>query len=228
MFKVIFLLLPFILIYTPQLWVRYIFNKYDKEIDDMPFNGYQFGNKILSEKNLNKVEIETTQIGDHYDAEKKRVRVLEQRMGKKSLTSISIVCHEIGHALQDEYDYKLLGLRQTLVKKTLWIQYLGSGIFYVGLPVILATGMPSLIFVCLGIALVASIVNILIHLVTLPVEFDASFNRAMPILSENVPEHYLGHCKSILKAAAYTYLAGSLISIFNVRNLLILFRSIRR
>ena len=51
MFKVIFLILPFILIYTPQLWVRYIFDKYDKEIDDMPFNGYQFGNKILSEKN---------------------------------------------------------------------------------------------------------------------------------------------------------------------------------
>jgi len=228
MFKIILLVLPFILITAPQMWVRYIFEKYDKEIDDMPFNGLDFGKRILSENDLNEIEIETTKEGDHYDTEKKKVRVLEKRMNTKTLTSISIVCHEIGHAIQDKENYKPLNTRQSLVKNTYWIQHVGSGVFYIGIPAIFATGMPSLIFVCLGIALLASFINVLIHFVTLPVEIDASFNRAMPILEKNVPEHYLGHCRSILKAAAYTYLAGSLISIFNLRNLFIAFKSLRR
>ena len=61
--------------------------------------------------------------------------------------------------------------------------------------------------------------NVFIHLVTLPLEFDASFKRALPILQKYVPKENLQQCKSVLKAAALTYVAGSIVSIFRMRRI---------
>ena len=65
----------------------------------MPFTGFEFGRELLQEHNLNDVQIEGTKLGDHYDLINKKVMVLEDRLGKKSLTSITIICHEIAHAI---------------------------------------------------------------------------------------------------------------------------------
>ena len=72
-----------------------------------------------------------------------------------------------------------------------------------GIPAIFATGATSLIKVCLIITLLSMIIGVLIHLITLDVEFDASFNRALPILKEKVPKEYHKACRSILLAAAF-------------------------
>ena len=64
--------------------------------------------------------------------------------------------------------------------------------------------------------------NVFIHLVTLPVEFEASFKRALPILQKYVPKDNLKQCKSVLKAAALTYVAGSIISIFQMRRIIMI------
>ena len=142
--------------------------------------------------------IEQTKIGDHYDLNEKKVRVLDERLNKKSITAISIVCHEIGHAIQHAENYKPLEQRNKIVKNTAWITSIGSGILYMGIPTIFATGATSLIKVCLIITLLSMIIGVLIHLITLDVEFDASFNKALPILKEKVPKEYHNACRSIL------------------------------
>ena len=79
LYFIIFLLLSVF----PMLWLNYVFNKNDKILINMPFNGQEFGNLILEEKGLNNVLIEETSVGDHYDLNEKKVKVLNDRLKKK-------------------------------------------------------------------------------------------------------------------------------------------------
>ena len=164
---------------------------------------------------------------DHYDLSERKVKVSEDRLTKKSLTAITIICHEIGHAIQHQENYKPLENRTTLVKNTAWISQLGSGILLMGIPTILATGSYSLIKGCLILAFISLIISIFIHVITLEVEMDASFNKALPILIEKVPPEYHEACRSILKAAAFTYIIGVIRNFISIRFIWLLLSRIR-
>ena len=174
----------------------------------MPFTGLEFGRLILSDYGLTEVKIEKSLTVDHYDLLEKKVKVTEDRLSKKSLTAISIICHEIGHAIQHKEKYKALEQRTSLVKNTAWISQIGSSILLIGIPTILATGYYPLVKICLLLALLSLLIGIIVHLITLEVELDASFNKALPILIEKVPAEYHNSCRSILRAAAFTYVIG--------------------
>ena len=193
----------------------------------MPFNGLEFGERIIKEMDLKDVVIESTLAGDHYDVTEKKVRVKQDRLNNKSITAIAVVCHELGHAIQHTENYKPLKRRQMLVKYTALISRLGGGIVYIGLPTLFATSSFPLIRVCLILVILSIIINVVIHLITLEVEIDASFNRALPILKEKVPFYYHKQCKSVLRAAAYTYVIGALQSIFSLRYIWLLITRLR-
>ena len=183
----------------------------------MPFTGSEFGQELLHEHNLNDVQIEATKLGDHYDLINKKVMVLEDRLAKKSLTSITIICHEIAHAIQHKENYKPLKRRNVIIRNTSWITQLGSGILLIGFPIIFATGSYGFIKICLAIAAFSLLISALIHIITLDVEIDASFNKAYPIIKQKVPVEYHQACRSILLAAALTYVIGVFRSFFSLR-----------
>ena len=214
---VIYLLILFFLFLAPVIWLSYIFKKNDKLLINMPFNWLEFGNNLLEELGLNNVKIEKSLIGDHYDLKEKKIKVSEERMLKKSLTAISIVCHEIGHAIQHDENYKPLEQRTKLVKSTAWISQLGSGLLLMGLPTIFATGSFSMIKICLILVLISMLIGIIVHLITLEVELDASFKKAFPILKKKVPQEYHKACYSVLKAAALTYVIGVIRNFVSIR-----------
>jgi len=211
----------------PMIWLNYIFSKNDKILVNMPFNGLQFGQMVLNERGLNGVKIEKSLSVDHYDHNEKKVKVSEDRLSRKSLTAISIVCHEIGHAIQHHEKYKPLEQRTNLVKNTAWITQLGGAILMIGIPTILATGSYSFIKVCLVLAFISLLIGVFIHLITLEVELDASFNRALPIIIEKVPAEYHDACRSILKAAAFTYIIGVIRTFISLRFIWLLLSRIR-
>lgn len=211
----------------PMIWLNYIFSKNDKILVNMPFNGLQFGQMVLNERGLNGVKIEKSLSVDHYDLNEKKVKVSEDRLSRKSLTAISIVCHEIGHAIQHHEKYKPLEQRTNLVKNTAWITQLGGAILMIGIPTILATGSYSFIKVCLVLAFMSLLIGIFVHLITLEVELDASFNRALPIIIEKVPAEYHDACRSILKAAAFTYIIGVIRTFISLRFIWLLLSRIR-
>jgi len=211
----------------PMIWLNYIFSKNDKILVNMPFNGLQFGQMVLNERGLNSVKIEKSLSVDHYDLNEKKVKVSEDRLSKKSLTAISIVCHEIGHAIQHHEKYKPLEQRTNLVKNTAWITQLGGPILMIGIPTILATGSYSFIKVCLVLAFISLLIGVFVHLITLEVELDASFNRALPIIIEKVPAEYHDACRSILKAAAFTYIIGVIRTFISLRFIWLLLSRIR-
>ena len=181
-----FLVIFFLLSFIPVLWVNYVFKKNDTILPNMPFNGIEFGNQLIKELELKDVCLEKTLIGDHYDLDQRKVKVGEDRLRKKSLTSISIICHEIGHAIQHAENYTPLITRTKLVKNTLWINKIAFAVIYIGLPIIFATGYLPLIKVCILLILLSLFIGVVIHLVTLEVELDASFNKAMPIIKKKI------------------------------------------
>ena len=193
----------------------------------MPFTGKQLGQKILEEEKLENVLIEPIKQMDHYNPIEKKVHIGEDKINKKSITSIAVVAHEIGHAIQDKEGYKPLLHRQNLIEKTIILQRLGSFLLIIGLPSIFAfTKSPLITFIAAILIMGCLSTNVLIHLITLPVEFDASFKRALPILQKYVPNENMKQCRSVLRAAAFTYLAQSIVSIFRLKIILFSFINI--
>ena len=215
----IYIILTAIIYFIPGMWVNYTLNKHNDVLPNMPFSAKEFGEELLKEKGLDDVKIETTKEGDHYDLIDKAVRVETSRLDRKSLTSITVMCHEIGHAIQHKEKYPPLERRYKIAKVTNFVTKLSTGIAYIGIPTIVATGALPLIRVCLIVVFASILISMIIHLMTLDVELDASFKRAMPILKKKIPEEYHSASKSILRVCAFTYVIASLTSILKVRNL---------
>ena len=224
---IVYLIIFLILSTAPVIWLNYVFHKNDQILINMPFNGLEFGKLILKDYGLTEVKIEKSLSVDHYDLLEKKVKVTQERLSKKSLTAISIVCHEIGHAIQHKEKYKALEQRTSLVRNTAWISQIGSSILLIGIPTILATGYYPLIKVCLLLALLSLLIGIIVHLITLEVELDASFNKALPILIEKVPPEYHDSCKSILRAAAFTYVIGVVRNFVSLRFIWLMLSRVR-
>ena len=217
MIIMVVIFLFFIITFAPIVWVNYVFKKNDKILPNMPFDAYEFGEQLIKELKLSNVRIEKTLIGDHYDLDEKKVKVHEDRFKRKSLTSISVICHEIGHAIQHSEDYSPLITRTKLVKNTQWINKISMYLIYIGFPVIFATGLLSLIKVCVLLILLSALTGVIVHLITLEVEFDASFNKAYPIIKQKIPEVYHDSCRSVLRAAAFTYVVGVFKNLISLR-----------
>ena len=227
MIKLIFYFLPFLSLFLPSIWVSYVLKKNNEILPDMPFTGKELGLKLLKENKLDNVLIEPIKQVDHYNPLEKKVRISEEKLNKKSITSIAVVAHEIGHAIQDKENYKPLLLRQKLIEKTIIFQRFGSFLLIIGLPSIFAiTKSPFITFLAAILIMGCLSTNVVIHLITLPVEFDASFKRALPILQKYVPNENMRQCRSVLRAAAFTYLAQSIVSIFRLKVILFSFINI--
>ena len=227
MIKLFFYILPFVSLFLPNIWVNYVLKNNNKNLPDMPFTGKQLGVKILEEQKIYNVSIEPIKQLDHYNPIKKKIHIGEDKLNKKSITSIAVVAHEIGHAIQDKENYKPLIMRQKLIEKTMIFQRLGSFLLIIGLPSIFAfTKSPLITFISAIIIMGCLSTNVLIHLITLPVEFDASFKRALPILEKYVPKENMKQCRSVLRAAALTYLSQSIVSVFRLKVILFSFISI--
>ena len=205
-------------IFGPGIWVQRVLAKYSEPADRYAGTGAQLARHLLNKNGLESVRVEQSKEGDHYDPNDKAVRLTPGKFDGRSLTAITVAAHEVGHALQDRDAYGPLKLRTHLVKATRHVEKLGAGILMVSPFVGALSRVPMLgVLMFLG-GLLTLGSSTVIHLVTLPTEFDASFNRALPILEqENIlKEADSGYARRILKAAAYTYVSASLMSLLNI------------
>jgi Zn-dependent membrane protease YugP len=202
----------------PQLWVRRTISRHATDRPDLPGTGGELARHLLDRFGLANVTVETTDAGDHYDPETKTIGLLKQHHEGRSLAAVAIAAHEVSHALQDARGERLLGLRQRLAKLATTTDRIAFG-FFVAAPILGGLARTPAAFAALltvGILLLA--MRVVFSLITLPVEFDASFSKALPILKEGrylAPEDMPG-ATSVLRAAALTYVAGALISLVNI------------
>jgi len=203
----------------PQLWVRFTLDKHAAERPDLPGTGGELARHLLNRFDLPNVKVEMTDKGDHYDPKDKAVRLLKAHHDGKSLSAVAVATHEVAHALQDARGERMLALRQRLAEFAMWTDR-GAGVFFIAAPVLAAlVRSPAALIGVIGIGVALLAVRVIVTLVTLPVEVDASFSKALPILKDGsyLDERDLPAARSVLRAAAFTYVAGALISLVNLR-----------
>lgn len=200
------------------LWVRSSYSKYSKQTSASGLTGAQTARLILDQNNLTNVRVEPVAgtLTDHYDPRSKVVRLSEDNFSKNTIAGVSVAAHEVGHAIQDASGYAPMKLRSGLVpivnfSSQLWMPLFFLGIFGVG-------GMGGF-FIQLAIIAFAGVLAF--HVVTLPVEINAS-TRAYGLLQRYgiLSAKEAGGTKRVLTAAAFTYIAAALTSVLTLLYLL--------
>ena len=215
---IVFIVLILAVVFGPGLWVKRILEKYSLPADRYAGTGAQLARHLLNKNGLENVAVERTPEGDHYDPQAKAVRLTDDKFDGRSLTAITVAAHEVGHALQDRDDYAPLRVRGQLVRASRWVEKLGAGVLLVSPFIGALTRAPGLSLLMVAAGLLTLGTSTLIHLVTLPTEFDASFARALPLLDEHniLQKVDRRHARKLLRAAALTYVSASLMSLLNI------------
>jgi len=216
------------LVFGPQMWVRQVIADHSDDRPDFPGTGGELARHLLDEAGLEHVPVEMlpTSGGDHYDPNAKAVRLSASNHDGRSVTAVAIAAHEVSHAMQDADGYKPLALRTRLAVAAQKIQGIGS-VLLIAAPIVMAiTRKPSILLLELGAGLAILATGVVVHLVTLPVEINASFSRALPILKhgEYLKSDDLPGAKKVLRAAAFTYVAAAMVSLLDVMRWLRLLR----
>src|ERR671916_3056406 len=206
------------------IWVRSSYSKYSKQMSMSGLTGALTARMILDRNNLTNVRVEPVPgtLTDHYDPRRKAVRLSESNFRSNSIAAVSVAAHECGHAIQDATGYVPMKLRSGLFPIVSFAGQLWFPLFF--LAIILGVGTATgQLFVQLAVIAFAAI--LLFHVVTLPVEINAS-TRAYGLLTRyGILSHgEAGGTKRVLSAAAFTYIAAALTSLLTLLYLILLSR----
>ncbi|BES66192.1 zinc metallopeptidase [Gottschalkiaceae bacterium SANA] len=200
-----------------QAKVTGTFNKYLRVKNRRGLTGYEVATEILRKNGVTDVQVVQIQgkLSDHFDPRRRVVRLSPDVYQGRSIASLAVAAHEIGHVLQHEEGYAPIRVRDSLVpvasigSKFSWILILGG--LFLGM-----TGLATI-----GVWLFSAVV--LFQIVTLPVEFNAS-SRALATLegSYYLSEDEMPAAKKVLNAAAMTYVAATLVAVLQLIRLLML------
>ena len=210
----IIIMIPAILLgLIVQIRLSTTYSKYSKVQSRTGMTGYTAARRILDAAGLRHVPIECIQgeLTDHFDPRSNVLRLSNGVYNSSSVAAIGVAAHECGHAIQYAEEYTPMKVRGALVKVTNFSSSISMFIVILGL----IFSFRDLALV--GVALFSVVV--LFQLVTLPVEFNAS-RRAVKILDGYMDREELSGVKSVLSAAAMTYVAALVSAIFQLIRLL--------
>ena len=158
---------------------------------------------------------------DHYDPRNRTLNLSDSVYNSRSIASIGVAAHEVGHAIQHLESYSPLIFRNSIVPAVNLASSASIPLFMIGLI------MGSMTLVNIGIILFTG--TLIFHLVTLPVEINAS-SRALKLLEQThtLDQQELSGAKKVLTAAAWTYIAAALMSVLQLVRLLMIRNSRRR
>lgn len=211
-----------ILAMVAQVMVKSTYNKYAKVSNSRNITGAYAAQAVLTHYGIHDVRIEqiSGKLSDHYDPKAKVIRLSSEVYSGSSIAAVGIACHEAGHAAQHAENYAPIKVRNSLVP----VCNIGSSL---GIPIAILgyfLGFEPLIII--GLLLYALIA--VFHLVTLPVEFNAS-RRAINVIDETqlLYDDEMSGTKKVLSAAAMTYVASLIVAIANLLRLVLRFNNRR-
>ena len=217
------LILLGLIIFIPliaQAKVNGAYKKYSKELNSMNLTGADVARKILDKNGLIDVKITETngQLTDHYDPRTKTVTLSKEIHSEKSIASVAVAAHEVGHAIQHKESYSFLNIRTKLVPAVNLTSKISTIFIFIG--------FFSEIFEIAYIGIALLLVGLLFQLVTLPVEFDAS-KRAKKELQNCglISNKDTKGTNKVLNAAAFTYVAGFIATAAEILRLFLISKS---
>lgn len=205
-----------------QFKVKGSFSKYSQVRAASGYTAEQVSRRLLDQNGLSSVRIEHVpgELTDHYDPRAKVLRLSDSVNSSRSIAAIGVAAHEVGHAVQDKENYGFLKFRNAIAPAVQICSTASMPLFFIGLI------FGSLNLINIGILLFCGV--LIFHLVTLPLEFDASA-RALRMLNDTgtLDTRELSGAKSVLSAAALTYVAALVMTVLQLVRLLAL-RNMRR
>ena len=202
------------------IWVRSTYSKYSKQPSASGFPGARVARAILDRNGLSNVRVEPVPgtLTDHYDPRSKVIRLSESNYRSNSIAAVSVAAHECGHAIQDASGYLPMKLRSGLFPLVAFSSQIWLPLFFIGVFV----GAP--LFIQLAAILFGAVLAF--HLVTLPVEINAS-TRAYELLTRYglLSREEAEGTRRVLSAAAFTYIAAALTAFLTLLYLLFLSQS---
>lgn len=219
----IILVIPaMILAMVAQVKVKSTYNKFAKVGNSRGITGSYAAQAVLTHYGITDVRIEQVsgKLSDHYDPKAKVIRLSSEVYSGSSIAAVGIACHEAGHAAQHAENYAPIKVRNTLVP----VCNIGSSL---GIPIaILGYFLGFEPLITIGLLLYAAIA--VFHLITLPVEFNAS-RRAVNVIDETrlLYDDEISGAKKVLTAAAMTYVASLVVAIANLLRLVLRFNNRR-
>jgi Zn-dependent membrane protease YugP len=216
-----------ILVYVPSFWVRKVMAKYANEDADFPGTGGELAQHLISRFQLEGITVEeTTPFRDHFDPNDAVVRLSPDNFNGKSITAIAVAAHEVGHAIQFHRQEKIFELRKRYMPTAAALNKAGIAIMWC-LPLVgFVLKSPFAIGMIIGLSLLLQVGGAMTYLIVLPEEWDASFNKALPVLIEGeyVNKEQLPAVKSVLRAAALTYFSAAMANVLNIARWLLILR----
>lgn len=201
-----------------QFKVKSNYNKFSKVLNSRGITGAYAAQAVLSFYGITDVRIEQVpgNLSDHYDPKAKVIRLSRGVYSASSIAAVGIACHEAGHAAQHAESYLPIKIRTSLVPVCNIGSHLGIPLALLGL---FLNVQPLVIF---GLVLYGAV--FLFHLVTLPVEFNAS-RRAIKVIEETnlLYDEEVGGAKKVLTSAAMTYVASMLVALASLLRLVLRF-----
>ncbi|MCW8997436.1 MAG: zinc metallopeptidase, partial [Kangiellaceae bacterium] len=213
---ILILLVILAVVFIPQWWVRYVLKKHAKPLPAMPGTGGELAQHLLDKYELSNVNLEEAEEGaDHYDPQSNTVRLSPSYLNGKSLTAVAVAAHEVGHAIQFNRQEPVSFLRRKYLTKAHSLQKIGAAVL-MALPLIaMIIRIPHLMAITALVGLITLLCSVFAYAAILPEEWDASFNKALPILRQGnyVPDKYIPAIQQTLRACALTYVAAALADI---------------
>ena len=211
-------LLLIALVFGPQWWIRHVLRKNGADRPDLPGTGGELARHLLDEARLGDVKVEVTDKGDHYDPESRAVRLMPQHHDARSVAAVAVAAHEVSHAIQHARGERPFARRVELVRQLIWVERLAVGILMLAPVLFILVKSPALVLLQVAAAVALLGIRVAVHVVTLPVEFDASFAKALPVLEGRryLSGQDMPAARSVLRAAAFTYVAAALATLLDV------------
>lgn len=223
--SIIILIPAMIFAMAAQGMVKSAFNKYSRVRNQRNLTGAQAARRMLDMNGLHDVQIR--QIGgsmtDNYNPRTKTLSLSQTVYGVDSVAAVSVACHEAGHAMQHARGYVPLKIRNGIVPLVNFASRLTWPMILIGLILLSAGSYETFYFgnTLFNIGVLAFVAIIAFHLITLPVEFNAS-KRAIDQMEELglVASYDIPGSRKVLRAAAMTYVAALAVAVANLLRIL--------
>lgn len=213
--EAILILLIIIVPLIAQAKVNSNYNKYSKINNCLNITGEEVAKRILEQNGISNVKVNMISgtLTDHYDPRSKILNLSSNIYSGRSIASVAVAAHEVGHAIQDKEAYNFLRFRSSMVPVVNFSSRFATIFVFLGFLV-------NSSFLYIGIALL--LIGLAFQLVTLPVEFDAS-NRAREQLQRCglLSSKDIEGTKKVLDAAALTYVASFLATALQILRLIL-------
>lgn len=211
-------LISLVITVCAQVYVNSSYNKYRRIRNNKGITGSDAARTFLDKHGMSNVKVGCVKgtLSDHYDPRSKTVNLSKEVYSGTSIAAVSVACHECGHALQDKTNYSFMRIRSSLVPVTRFASYAG----YIAIALGAALGA----FGAIWFGILCEIAILLFQVVTLPVEFDASKRALQEMEGLNFfDKQEMKHGKTMLTAAALTYVASVAATLIQILRLFLMF-----